>query len=297
MADEPIPWLVENLLISGGCSILVSKPKTGKTTFTRSLILAVSKGSSFLNRSSQQSTVLIVTMEDKISEVARHFRSMGALGTESILLLDGVAPSVSQLRELIVRNAIGLVIIDTLILGVKGLADINDYVITSRALAPFVQLSRELNCHIMFTHHLGKIERGGGDGILGSTALFASVDAVLLLDRTKSHRTFRTITRYGRDLEPSVITMKDDGSLEIDSSQPSLREPIENELLRYLKSQLRPVTEKTIEAQVFGRTSEKRRVLREMIVAGTIIRSGKGTRTAPFEYSSPHIKEQASGTD
>lgn len=50
MAELPIPWLVDNLLIQGGCSLLAAKPKVGKTTLSRCLALAVARGEQFLGQ-------------------------------------------------------------------------------------------------------------------------------------------------------------------------------------------------------------------------------------------------------
>lgn len=284
--EAELKWIVDDLLIAGGCSIMVSKPKTGKTTFTRCLCLSVATGNLFLGKKTRQSPALMIILEEKMSEVSRHFRKMTATGSEAIFFCE-TPLSPMQIRTQIIQNQISLVVIDTLVLGIKNLVDINDYLDTTRALNPYLHIARETDCHILFTHHLGKQERSGGDGILGSTGLFAAVDAVLVLDRMKQERTFKTIMRYGSDWSTTILTMKSNGSLAIESNGHDLT--IESAVLRFLRSSSEPVTEKIITAKVYGRTSEKRRVLREMVKSGQVIRTGNGTKTQAFEYAAPSL--------
>jgi hypothetical protein len=46
----------------------------------------------------------------------------------------------------------------------------------------------------MYRHHARKLGEGG-DSVLGSTALFAAVDTLLLLKRTDKFRTLESIQR------------------------------------------------------------------------------------------------------
>lgn len=48
--EEQRQWIWEGILPQGGLSLLVSKPKVGKSTFCRDLARAVSRGSPFLGR-------------------------------------------------------------------------------------------------------------------------------------------------------------------------------------------------------------------------------------------------------
>lgn len=225
-----------------------------------------------------------MTLEDKLSEVGRHFKTLGATSYDGISLLAEAPTSVIQLRKIIEAGNFGLVVIDTMILGVRGLTDLNDYLQVSQSIAPYVQLARETNSHILMIHHLSKRERGGGDQILGSTALFGSVDSVLLLDRQKQQRIFSTIMRYGKDLPQSVIMMTDNGLIQIVDTCDS-QNLIGTQILNCLDTALEPITEKQIDLQVYGRTSEKRKQLRLLLTKGEIVRLGKGTKSNEYRYS------------
>ncbi len=294
-AEEPVPWLIHNLLIQGGCSLLAAKPKVGKTTLSRCIALAVARGEQFLGQEAQKRNVLLIALEDRLSEVGRHFRSMGAVDDDDISILSEAPRTVSQLKDVIKKNNFGLVIIDTMVLGIRGLIDLNDYLQVSQAISPYVQLARETNAHIMFIHHLSKRERGGGDQILGSTALFGSVDSVLLLDRQKQHRTFSTIMRYGSDWPLARLTMTGDGRIDVG---PNLDDEssVQSQILELLTNAGHSMTEKEIEPEIYGRTTEKRRTLRDLFAEGRICRSGSGTKSGPYKYSTPPNKEHKMGT-
>src|SRR5262249_20767402 len=52
--EDPDRWLWEDCLTRGSSSMLVAKPKVGKSTFAAALALAISRGHPFLNRGVQK---------------------------------------------------------------------------------------------------------------------------------------------------------------------------------------------------------------------------------------------------
>ena len=61
--EEP-SWLVEDMLLEGGLSMLVAKPKIGKSTFARFLAASVAKGDLLLGRDVKQGPVIYIAMEE-----------------------------------------------------------------------------------------------------------------------------------------------------------------------------------------------------------------------------------------
>ena len=114
--------------------------------------------------------MVYLALEEKRSEVQAHFRNMGATD-EPIFTHFGRAPedALVELQGAIREHAPVLAIIDPLFKFVR-LRDGNDYAEVSREMEPLLNLARASGCHILCVHHSGKMERGGGDGILGSTA-------------------------------------------------------------------------------------------------------------------------------
>lgn len=179
--DENTRWLVENHLPAGGDSLLVAKPKVGKSTLARCLALAVARGENFLGRNTVQGSVFYLALEEKRSEVKRHFRAMGARN-EPILIFCAPSPEdgLRQLRTAAEKEKPSLIIVDPLFRFTR-IKDGNDYAAVTTALEPLHTLARETAAHVLAVHHEGKRGGDGGDGVLGSTALFAAVDTLLTM--------------------------------------------------------------------------------------------------------------------
>jgi predicted ATP-dependent serine protease len=132
--DEEISWIVDGMLPSGGFSLMVAKPKVGKSTLVRQLALAVTNGELFLDRKTTKGAVLYVSLEEKRGEVRNHFRLMGANGTEDLGVYVGSTPegAYEWLKREVERKKPVLVIIDTLF-RFNRVADLNDYAKVSAA--------------------------------------------------------------------------------------------------------------------------------------------------------------------
>ena len=89
--EEVDKYVWEGTLPTRGISICAAKPKVGKSTLARNLAVAVSRGEAFLGRATTKGKVVYLALEEKRSEVAAHFRRMGARG-EDIKLHCGSAP-------------------------------------------------------------------------------------------------------------------------------------------------------------------------------------------------------------
>jgi len=286
--EEEVSWIIENLLPSGGFSLVIAKPKVGKSTLGRQAGYSVSRGELFLGRKTIKGPVLYVSLEEKRSEVKKHFQLMGATGTEDLGVYVGAIPedaNVWLLNE-IKRKKPVLVIIDTLFRFAQ-VTDVNDYSRVLRALDPLLTLAREQSAHVMCIHHARKSAGEGADTTLGSTAIFGSVDTAIILKRTESKRTIETQQRYGTDLEPTILIFDPEtkmatlgGTKEEDDTNK-----IAMEILEFLKTMKEPVTEAVIDKEVDGRTVFKRKALRDLVASEQISRSGAGKKGDPYLYS------------
>jgi hypothetical protein len=130
-------------------------------------------------------------LEEKRSEVAKHFRAMGG-ADEPIFVHTGAAPeeAAEAFKAAIEEHKPALMIVDPLQKLVRA-KDLNDYAEVSRTLEPFTEHGRATGCHIQFVHHMGKGDRLDGDGFLGSTALFGGVDTGLIMKRRDSVRALK----------------------------------------------------------------------------------------------------------
>lgn len=294
--EEEHDWVVDGLLVKSGISICAGKPKAGKTTLARQLAFCVSRGNPFLGMNSTMGLVLYLALEEKRSEVMKHFRAMGALGDEQIFIHAAAAPknAVDQLAKLIEVFQPILVIIDPLFRFTR-VTNSNDYSEVTNALEDLVTLSRSSEAHILLVHHMGKGGREGADGILGSTAIFGAVDAAILLNRSNDKRTFRTQQRYGSDInecdlhfDPLTRTMS------IGSECPDVPDlAMSEEILRFLQSRDKPVSQDEIFKYVTGRKEIKAQSLRILIQNGQVFREGQGSKGKPFRYAIANILDSS----
>ena len=286
--EEKINWVVEDLLPSGGFSIMVAKPKVGKSTLARQLALAVARGEPFLGRNTVKGGVLYVSLEEKRQEVKNHFKIMAANGTEDLSVYVGSAPEEAYkwLEDEVERQRPILIIIDTLFRFAR-VADLNDYAKTIAALDPLLTLARTHSAHLMGIHHARKSPGDGADTTLGSTAIFGTVDTAVVLKRTEGKRTIETQQRYGVDMEPTVLVF--DPASKITTLGGTKEEDdtknVENAIMEYLKSAKEPVSESVIDGEVEGKTIFKRAALRRLLSKGEVMRTGGGKRGDPFLYS------------
>src|SRR5262245_55437530 len=162
--------------------------------------------------------------------------------------------------------------------------DINDYAAVTKAFDPIRKVARETDSHILLVHHMGKGERRGGDAILGSTALEATVDTALLLQEAGDHRTLSSRQRYGSPLaeqmlvwEPATQTVYLGGSKD---HRLDLRAA--EALVTFLQSQGDAVTEETLTRKVGGRKESKERALRALVEAAVVEKLGSGVKNDPY---------------
>lgn len=290
MPDEKIDWLVDGLLIAGGFSLLVAKPKVGKSTLARNLALTVAKALPFCGRTTQQGLVIYMAPEEKLSEVRRHFRTMGASGQEPVLIFPTTIPSLEQIHRLAALRKPKLIIVDPLF-RLARIYNGNDYAEVYRALEPLVALARDTGAHLQCVHHAGKFDREGGDSILGSTALFAAVDTAIFLRRTERYRTIRSIQRYGEDLPETVLPFDPQtGMVSLGQTREQDEEiRISEAMLEHLKlaedaENGNSLTQPELEDTVEGRILHKRKALKALVDAGKVERVGKGVKGEPFRY-------------
>lgn len=286
--EEQVDYLVENLLPAGGFSLLAAKPKAGKSTLARNLALTVAQGKSFLGRDTQKSAVIYLALEEKRSEVKKHFKDMGATGDEEIYIFAAAAPvdALEQVRAVTEEKKPGLIIIDPLFRFTR-VKDGNDYVQVTGALEPLLTLARETNAHVLCVHHTGKGERDSGDSILGSTAIFAAVDTALVMKRSDRYRTIQSIQRYGEDLPESVLRFDTETRTITlgESKEQEESNRIAEAIVEFLETKKTASEEPEILTEVEGRNAVKKRALRLLVEEKKVLREGAGKRGSPYLYA------------
>jgi hypothetical protein len=299
--EEQISWLLADILPAGGLSVLSAKPKVGKSTFARCLSLAVARGEPFLDRATTKGRVIYLALEEKRSEVRRHFEDLGATGDEEIYIHAASAPqdAVPELCQLTKRIRPVLIVVDPLFKFVR-IRDEKAYAEVCNAIEPLLTLARSSGAHVLLSHHSGKMERPDAtDSILGSTAIFGAVDSAIILKKNDRYRTVQSCQRYGIDWSERVLNFDavarslSLGVRQSDAEAGRLGEAIAS----YLSGCNEPQTRVQIEAQVEGRTQPKRTALKALCAAGRVAESGTGTRGDPLRYKLDHRTDRQGGSE
>ena len=281
---EQVSWTWDKTLPAGGLSIMAAKPKVGKSTLARNLALAVAQGNEFLGRETSQGPVVYLALEEKRSEVQAHFSRMGGTD-EDIYVHVGVVPdhALEELEKVINQVKPVFVVIDPMLRFVR-VRDANDYAEVTRALEPVLALARISGCHIMLVHHAGKMDREGGDSILGSTAFFGGVDTAMVMRRKEAGRTLETTQCYGEDFPETVIGYNTEtgsvsaGGTVSDVEEKKAREGIFKALGE--GSMTRPQLLEAVE----GKTKYIVGAIYNMAGDGELSRSGMGKKNDPIVY-------------
>jgi hypothetical protein len=230
--------------------------------------------------------VIYLALEEKRSEVRRHFRQMGALPRDPMLIHAARAPAdgLRALLSLIRRHRPVLVIIDPL-LRFTRVRDERSYAELSNALEGVMAAAREHGVCIVATHHAPKATGVDAiDALLGSTALSGAADTVLVLRRQGEQRTAETVQRYGADLERTVLTLSAETGIVglAGTFAEARRQDVERRVLELIgDSEMSTMVVVELadasRADVLGALADLTRV-------GRLFREGAGRKGDPYRY-------------
>ena len=285
----PVSWVVEGMLPVSGLSIIGARPKVGKSTVARSLAVAVALGRPWLGRNVAQGGVLYINMEEHRTRVAEHFQKFKIQDDDDNLMLRfGPPPEncIAWLREQVEKYRPVLVVIDPMIDILMRVKEITEYTSVARELAPFLKIVWEFGAHITFIHHNTKADADQGRELLGSTALFARVDSIIVLSKdSKNIRSFYSIQRYGDDIEPTALKLDASGWVTSGRTVNAIEfDELQTEIRDYLKLQTKPVDTTTIRNGVGHQAKQVSAALKSLLGAGKVTRSGTGKRGHAFKY-------------
>lgn len=287
--SEP-KWLVDGLLPAEGTSVLCARPKVGKSTLARNLSLAVAEGEEFLGRATEEGRVLYLAIEENEAELKRHYQDLGVTKSEKIFIHIGMLPKDIDhyLRWMLSTSKPSLVIVDPLFRCIR-IQDSNDYIQVTRSLEYYSELARKYSCHIMFVHHARKGESNGMDSLLGSTALFGSVDTSIMMYDHGLTRAIESIQRYGRNITKSGLvfdpTMRKYSIGDI-TSECNTIDRIKNQIMNCISVSEYDLTQKEILDNIKGKKEMIISALNELSESDTslLIRDGDGIKGQPYTY-------------
>jgi hypothetical protein len=211
--DLPPPsWLVKDLVIDEGLTLMGGKKKLGKSWFCLQLATAVATGAPCLGRETAQGNVIYLCLEDGRRRLKGRLEKQQAPGGLPITYYTRFPPldgdGMGMLLDLLAENEPRLLVLDTLAAAKTGKIDENvagpmaDIGNSLRALAQVYHAA------VFATHHHGKLVGGNpGDDLRGSSALGAAGDVNLGLYREQGGYLIRG---EGRDVGEFTIPIKFD---------------------------------------------------------------------------------------
>lgn len=202
-AMPPPTWLIHEMLVDDGLSVIYGEPGAGKSFVSLDMGLRLSHAMEWHGRVARPTGVLYIAGEGarglgKRIKGWRHKHGLDGIDAPFLLLPVAVELLDEQQRAKLLRTidaaceragfAIGLIVIDTVSRALAG-ADENG----QEAMGAFVKACDAIRNHaggaVLGVHHSGK-ERD--KGMRGSTVLLGACDAVIRVDKTDTTVTLKT---------------------------------------------------------------------------------------------------------
>lgn len=248
-------------IISQGVTLLVSKPKIGKSYLCLHIGLGVASGGKVLGIEVAAHDVLYMALEDKIADMKQRLQKLlgSAPAPDRLKIIFQWAPlgkgGLENLEEWLVKNPeTRLVMID--ILG--KICDLNqgNYKADYEIISKFKYIAARYNIAIVLVHHLRKTgARDEFDQVSGSTGLTGAVDTIVRLNR-KRLQPAATLLISGRNQKEVELALRFDEATGIWERQEQTEEnhltPERHEIVELLKKAPDPLRLQDI-AQALGK--------------------------------------------
>jgi len=212
----PINWIVPGI-IGEGLTLICGAPKIGKSWLVLNMAIAAAEGGRFLGSiQTRQTETLYLALEDTDRRLHNRLKTLGAGPSDNLKIAtqwhDGYIGLENHLKE---KKETGLVIIDTLA-RFANIEDMNDYSMTTAAMARLKRIADKLGIAVVIIHHAKKTGNRNNKNMdwtekaLGSTGLTGATDSTILIDRDRAAETKNTAKLYatGRDTGDIKYSLK-----------------------------------------------------------------------------------------
>jgi len=190
MANLSDPAIIEDMLREREITSLIGASKTCKTWFGLGLALAVAKGGEFIGHTTHKRKVLYLDYELKPGVLKRRICYVASERPEGFTYqcLRGSVrlPSIMDVVEIIEREGIGLVMVDSLY-RTGWITEENNNDTTSRDLAALHEITRRTSASVVVVDHTAKgggNERSAVDAARGASAKSGFWDGMFVLRAT-----------------------------------------------------------------------------------------------------------------
>ncbi len=304
---RPIPvidYIVDGLLTRSGLSIIAADPKSGKSVFTRQMIVALADGIHFLGRECKESKSILLQVEGDPYTPLRHFKKLGLKNSRNIMTLSerifaaSSHEALSLLEEVLVEHKPNVIVIDTLskFLTVEDSGN-NDEVNT--VCGAFEEMARKHRVHIVGVMHTKKRKDGGlAQAVMGATAWRGAGESVITLEKKSDRRrTFQAELRDGPEIEETYLEFDAEReyltagtTLEFEQEHlqavkvQTTEQKIATAMLNFLTGRPMGASRNEWLACCEGRNQTKVNVIAQLVASGQVSELGAGIKGAPKTY-------------
>ena len=276
-------YIWDKTLAFRSSSLLVGKPRDGKSTLGLNLALAVCRGLPFLGRETHKSSVLYLSLDNSAEDMDEMLAKLDARSDDPLFIHSGTIPenSTEWLVDILNRKDIRLAIVDTM-QRFFHLEDNHAYAEAINKMEPLDNFAKDIGFHVMYLHHAGK-----SGGYLGTTAYKAMCPTYMELMRIgdSQQRILTSDQRYGKHFESIAIGMDKDGWIKVIGTYEDAQiNEVIPKIREFVEMDEEGVTELEIRKNIPARGIIVSKAIRAMFRAGTIERTGQGKKGDPFKY-------------
>ena len=290
---EPMVWILDTIIPEGTLFMVAGYMKTGKSTFTYPMAIAIAKGEPFLDFETKQTNVLIISVEEHQRDVRARLERFGLKPDDPVFTycgpLNNDSVSRNKLKDFIEEHDIGFVMVDTLS-AFWIITDENDNAKVMEQIKPFLHMARETGASICFVHHTNKKGGSGGREIRGASALLGVLDFAITLDlpfgSSKTKRQLKIIGRYSESPSELSIELVGDEYVCNGGAPEELKKEREDQVIALIKDGVKTVSDLKGKSGLGDKPT--RSTLKRLLEKKLIHQGGKGTKSEPHSYSLVH---------
>ena len=208
------PYVVDGVFPEGTMSLLVAKPKQGKSSLSRDLAVRVSRGEPWLGRDTTRGETILISLEDSRRLIDKSLRAFGWTKDRDAMIhiiVDGCARAqdfIAELARLLKENpGIRFIIVDTMMkfLNISRLEDFMEVMGEVTKLHNLVRSDYPQVAILALAHLNKKANEDTFDSILGSSALRAETNTNIVIYQDGSTRCIKSEVREGVAIPPTQL--------------------------------------------------------------------------------------------
>jgi len=297
-AANGIEWLWDGLLAPGLVTLLIAKPKAGKSTLAFALAAALERGLPFLDRPTREAATLYVSEESSatLAEKAEVFgvRRVRFATREDLALGLAFPEVVRRATDAALQHGARVLIIDTLAAWTAvGPQMERDAGCAMEAMRPLADAAAK-GLAVIAIHHARKGESHEGDGARGSSAFTAASDIqieVRRLDRARPNSRARALVTFSRSpATPSELFCTYEGGGVFRAStapQDARSSDLEQRVLDALQGVTTSgLTQPDLRARVRCRNQNLTKALRTLVSEGKVTATPTGGDARELRFAS-----------